>query len=96
MHPQRPRQPLPERLRKALPLDVQRVQVGVEVLPWAVHAFVAGLLLARGAIAGQLAQVRERGEQRDEFSLLDRIVVANRLAQIFLQILHLDAETLWW
>src|SRR5437764_598076 len=61
---QGPRQPLPEALREALPLHVQRVQVGVEVLTRAVDLLVGLLLLAGRAVAGQLGEVGEGGEHR--------------------------------
>ena len=54
-------QPVAERLGQALPVDVEAVQVGVEVLARAVHASSGALLVGR-PVAGQLAQVGEHAE----------------------------------
>src|SRR5664280_997791 len=61
---QHPQQPGPERLRQPLTLDIQRMQVGVEVLARAVHPLVA-LLLAGRPVPGELAQIGERAQHPD-------------------------------
>ncbi len=76
------RQPGPERLRQAFPLQVQRVQVGVEVLARAVHPLVAGLLLAGRPVAGQLADVRERGQHAERGAQQLRVVDLGLVAHL--------------
>ena len=61
---QHPQQPLAELLGQAAPLDVQALQVGVEVLPRAVHAVLDVLVLAGRPVAAQLGEVGEQREQR--------------------------------
>ncbi len=80
---QRPQQPGPERLRQTFPLDVERVQVGVQVLARGVHVQVGTLLLlARGPVAGELADVGKGGQQREFGRDQVRIVGRQRTAQL--------------
>ena len=58
-------QPLAEVLVQPVPLDVEALQVGVEVLPGAVHAELGVHLLAAGPVAAQLGEVGEQVEQLD-------------------------------
>ena len=58
-------EPVAEVLVQAVPLDVEALQVGVEVLPGAVHAQLGVLLLAAGAVAAQLGELGEQAEQLD-------------------------------
>ncbi len=59
------REPVAELLVQAVPLDVEALQVGVEVLAGAVHPELGVQLLARGAVAAQLGEVGEEVEQVD-------------------------------
>ena len=58
-------QPVAELLVQPVPLDVEALQVGVEVLARAVHAELGVLLLAAGPVAAQLGEVGEQVEQVD-------------------------------
>jgi len=53
----------PEGVGQPLALEVERVQVGVEVLAGAVHLLVAGVLAGRRAVARELAEVGEGGQR---------------------------------
>ena len=63
--PQHPQQALPELVGQRGPLDVERLQVGVEPLLGRVHEVLDVLVLADRPVAAQLGEVREEGEQRD-------------------------------
>ena len=56
-------QPVAELLGQPVPLDVEALQVGVEVLARAVHPELGVQLLAAGPVAAQLGQVGEHLEQ---------------------------------
>ena len=61
---QDPGQPGTETRRQRLPLDVERVQIGVKMLPRAVDLLVGVLLRAGRPVARELAEVGERREHR--------------------------------
>jgi hypothetical protein len=75
---QRPPQPGEEGLRQPLPLGVEGVQVGLEVLPRTVDLGVGLLLLAGRPVAGELAQVGE-GDQHVELGGQQLCVVDGEL-----------------
>jgi len=62
---QRAGQPRAKALREVLLFDVERVQIGVEVLAWTVHLLVSRALLLCGTVAREVAQVGERARDGD-------------------------------
>ena len=63
--PQDPPQPAAERLGQAATVDVEALQVGVEVLPRAVHPVLGVGLLAGRPVAAQLGEVGEHPQHVD-------------------------------
>ena len=60
-----PGQPVGERVRQPGAVDVEGLQVGVEVLPRAVHPQLGAELLAGGPVSAQVGEVGEQPQQTD-------------------------------